>query len=102
MIKDPVFNPRGSDATKDHFAITDEPIFWIEENSIGITRKVGEAFWYINKADPDSWYISGFFIGKPGEQKNEEVSAEQLVEYLAEHWPDHLEWLLWHPEWFSL
>lgn len=102
MIKDPVFKHRGSDATKDHFAITDEPMFWIEEGSIGLTKQVGEAFWYINKYDPESWYISGFFIGRARAQENKRVSLEELVDHLTEHWPDHLEWLLWHLEWFSL
>lgn len=102
MIADPVFKPRESDVTREHFDMTDEPLFWIEKGSIGLTKKVGEAFWYINKEDPDSWYISGFFIGKPRSEENEKVSLEALIDHLAQHWPDHFEWLLFHPEWFSL
>jgi len=102
MIADPVFNHHESNVTREHFKLTDDPLFWIEKDSIGLAKKVGEAFWYINKEDPESWYIPGFFIGKPRSEENEKVSLETFVDHLAKHWPDHLEWFLWHPEWFPL
>lgn len=48
------------------------------------------------------WCINHSFVDDP--YFNHETfwtSKERFIDWLSDKYPDHFEWLLWHPEWFE-
>lgn len=90
MIADPI--PTSAGYAKQHFKDSSDPIFNYQDDVfLALTTAVGHAAWYIylSKHVGDTYNIGG----------TNHISKEVFVEYVSEHYPDHFEWFLFHPEW---
>jgi hypothetical protein len=87
-----------------------EPIDWrtVSSNMSGIYfAKGGEALFYIDIVPPHFgngpalWQIGRRSRGLSfSMMRHYDMSRGEFFDRMSAEYPDHLEWLMWHPEWF--
>lgn len=90
MIADPISVDKDVSLIERHFKSSKEPIFVTVSGALGVTLGVGIVAWQIVTLGKTRYYVSSI---------EKEVSREQFADYMMCNYPDHFEWLLFHPEW---
>lgn len=91
MIQDPI--PFAGPKTVDvHFMTSSEPLFLIYGNEIiALLKAFGCPLWAITRDYGGGMNYKDSAIGS--------ISKEDFVDYVRTEYPEHFEWLLFHPEW---
>lgn len=93
MISDPI-DILGTTIVQDHFRIYSDLLFVsVDTSVVSLIRGCGDSVWAITRYGESGRAYHDCSIG--------EISKERFVEYMAEEYPDYLEWLLFHPEWLG-
>lgn len=90
MISDPISVDKDLSLIKRHFKGSTESIFVTVSGVLGVTLGVGLVAWQIVIIGGTRYYVGGI---------SKQVSREQFIDYIMQNYPDHFEWLLFHPEW---
>ena len=104
MIDDPIIFKSISEL-QDHCNRSDGPQFCLTVNGDGSQR-----LHYVSCDQSQYWetifLMAGgkhFAFGRVGEGTSkvpwQTVSKSECIDLIMAHYPDHFEWLLWHPEW---